>query len=313
MGYIDHLLILVCIYIILSVSLNLITGYVGLLNLGHAAFFGIGAYASALLVKVVGVPWPAALVLGAILAGIAGLLIGIPCLRLRGDYLAIATLGFGEIIRAVMKNWTSLTRGPRGIPGIPKPELFGYAFTDNGAYLLLSFIIMLIVVFIVWRMVASPFGRVLRAIREDEIGALTLGKNIVKYKLIALSTGAFFAGIAGSLYAHYITFIDPSSFTLLETVLIVSMAVLGGLGSITGSVIGAIILILLPEPLRFLDLPSYVKAAMRQIIYSIILILLIIFRPEGLLGEGAMRTSTIRTSKVRAWLLRVQEKVMRYV
>jgi len=313
MGYVDHLLILVCIYIILSVSLNLITGYVGLLNLGHAAFFGIGAYASALLVKVVGVPWPAALVLGAILAGIAGLLIGIPCLRLRGDYLAIATLGFGEIIRAVMKNWTSLTRGPRGIPGIPKPELFGYAFTDNGAYLALSFVIMLLVVFIVWRMVASPFGRVLRAIREDEIGAMTLGKNIVKYKLIALSTGAFFAGIAGSLYAHYITFIDPSSFTLLETVLIVSMAVLGGLGSITGSVIGAVILILLPEPLRFLDLPSYVKAAMRQIIYSIILILLIIFRPEGLLGEGAMRTSTMRTSKVRAWLLRIQEKVMRYV
>lgn len=306
MGYVDHLLILVCIYIILSVSLNLITGFVGLLNLGHAAFFGIGAYASALLVKA-GMPWLAALLLAGVFAGFSGFLIGVPCLRLRGDYLAIATLGFGEIIRAVMKNWTSLTRGPRGIPGIPKPELFGHAFTTNESYLALSFVVMAIVVFIVWRMVDSPFGRILRAIREDDIGAMTLGKNIVKYKLIALSAGAFFAGIAGSLYAHYITFIDPSSFTLLETVFIVSTAVLGGLGSVTGSVIGAIILVLLPEPLRFLDLPSFVKAALRQIIYSIILIILIIFRPEGLFGEV-----TARKNKLRDWLSRMQRKVMRH-
>ena len=215
-------------------------------------------------------------------------------MRLRGDYLAIATLGFGEIIRSVMKNWTSLTRGPLGIPGIPKPKILGLTFSSSEMYLLLSIIIMLIVVIIVWRIVHSPFGRVLRAIREDDVGAMTLGKNIVKYKLLALSVGACFAGVAGSMYAHYITFIDPSSFTLLETVLMLSMVVLGGLGSINGSVIGAILLVLLPEPLRFLSLPSYMMAAMRQIIYSIILISLILFRPEGLLGEQMEKKLSFR-------------------
>ncbi len=302
MGYVDHLLILICIYIILSVSLNLISGFVGLLNLGHAAFFGIGAYASALLVKA-GMPWLAALIVAGMFAGLSGLLIGIPCLRLRGDYLAIATLGFGEIIRALMKNWTSLTRGPLGIPGIPRPRLLGYVFSTNETYLLLSIVVMLVVVFLVWRMVNSPFGRVLRAIREDDIGAMTLGKNIVKYKLIALSVGAFFAGIAGSMYAHYITFIDPSSFTLLETVLMLSMVVLGGLGSLVGSILGAVILVLLPEPLRFLNLPSYMVAAMRQIIYSIILVILILYRPAGLLGEQAAGFSDCRQ-----WLKRLLRK-----
>lgn len=309
MGYIDHLAILMCIYIILSVSLNLVTGFVGLLNLGHAAFFGIGAYASALLVKA-GMPWLAALLLAGAIAGSSGFLIGIPCLRLRGDYLAIATLGFAEIVRALLKNWTSLTRGPLGIPGIPKPELFGYVLIGNGAYLVLSSCIAAIVVFLVWRMVSSPFGRVLKAIREDEIAAMTLGKNVVKHKLIALSAGAFFAGIAGSLYAHYITFIDPSSFTLLDTVFMLSMVVLGGLGSVAGSVIGAIILTILPEPMRFLDAPSFVKAAMRLIAYSLILILLILFRPEGLFGESAARRN-----RMREWLVHLQtklKKVMRH-
>lgn len=283
MGYFEHLLILICIYIILAVSLNLIIGFVGLLNLGHAAFFGIGAYTSALL-TLAGIPFIISFISSFILAGIFGLLISIPCIRLRGDYLAIATLGFGEIIRAILKNWVSLTRGPLGIPGIPKASI-GIIFNTQIKFLIFAAIMALLTIFIIKRIVHSPFGRVLRAIREDEIAAQSLGKNISKYKIIAIVIGAAFAGIAGSLYAHYITFIDPTTFTLTETILMLLMVVLGGMGSILGSVIGAAVLIILPEPLRFLQLPSSIVAAVRQMIYALVLILLMIFKPDGFFGE----------------------------
>lgn len=293
MGYFEHVAILMCIYIILSASLNIILGFTGMLNLGHVAFFGIGAYTSALLAKALGFHWLAALAGGVVFAGIAGLLIGIPCLRLRGDYLAIATLGFGEIVRSLMKNWQSLTRGPLGIPGIPKPELFGFRFTDTQDFLMLAFIVMIAVVWMIHRIVHSPFGRVLRSIREDEIAAQSLGKNVVRYKLLALTLGAAFAGVAGSLYAHYVTFIDPTTFSFIETVLMVAMVVLGGMGSLAGSVLGAVILVLLPEPLRFIKMPTHIMAAMREIIYSVILILMMHFRPDGLLGEGSLRKTIV--------------------
>lgn len=291
MAYIEHLLILVGIYIILTVSLNLVIGFTGLLNLGHAAFFGIGAYTSALL-ALNGVNFWIALICGLILAGFFGFLIGLPTLKLRGDYLAIATLGFGEIIRAILKNWTSLTRGPLGLPGIPRPGIFGLSISTNESYLILVFVIVLVVLFVTNRIVKSPFGRVLESIREDELASKTLGKNTVKFKLISLAVGAGIAGVAGSLYAHYITFIDPSSFTLNETILIASMVVLGGMGSIKGSCLGAALLILLPEPIRFLRLPSTAAAALRQMIYSVVLIVLMIYRPEGIIkrkkGEFGM-------------------------
>ena len=293
MAYLEHLLVLASIYIILSASLNIIIGLTGMLNLGHAAFFGIGAYISALLAKVIGLSWIASLIFGMIGAALAGVLIGIPCLRLRGDYLAIATLGFGEIIRAIMKNWVSVTRGPLGIPGIPKPELVGYRFASVNEFPLLSVVIMIISIWLIYRIIHSPFGRVLRSIREDEIASLSLGKDIVKYKLLALAIGAGFAGLAGSLYAHYITFIDPTTFTFTETVLMVSMVVLGGMGSLTGSIIGAVILTLLPEPIRFVQLPTHIVAASRQIIYSVALILLMLFRPTGILGEDPNRKNKI--------------------
>ncbi len=293
MAYVDHLLILICIYIILTVSLNLIVGFTGILNLGHAAFFGIGAYASALLV-LAGAPFIVGLLAAFISAGLFGLLIGIPSLRLRGDYLAIATLGFGEIIRSIIKNWTSLTRGPLGIPGIPKPSLF-LSFDTSLKFLILAFILALITVIIITKIVHSPFGRVLRAIREDELAAQANGKNTTQFKMIALVVGAAFAGSAGSLYSHYITFIDPSTFTMIESILIISMVVLGGLASIPGSIIGAALLVLLPEPLRFLHFPSDVVAALRQIIYSLILIILMIYRPQGLMGEKLYKTHHVKT------------------
>jgi len=283
-AYILHLLILICIYAILSMSLNLITGYAGMLNLGHVAFFGIGAYASSLLV-LAGFPfWVGFLAAGAF-AAFFGFLLSIPALRLRGDFLAIATLGFGEIIRSFMLNWSELTRGPLGIPGIPKPEIFGFAFDSLPAYFALAFVVAAAAYLILKYLLASDFGISLKAIRENELIAESLGKNVRLHKMLAFSIGACFAGFAGSLFAHYITFIDPSSFMLGESILILLAVVLGGMGSLEGSIAGAIIIILLPEPLRFIGLPGAMVGQLRQIIYACLLIALIVKRPKGILGE----------------------------
>ena len=283
-AYIIHLLILVGIYAILAISLNLAMGFTGLLNIGHVAFYGVGAYTSALLALSLGFPFWIALLCAGIMAGLFGLLLAIPTLKLRGDYLAIATLGFAIIIESIFRNWTGLTRGPLGLPGIPKPVFFGITLSGF-SYLILVLVVVLITYLFVNHITKAPFGRVLKSIREDELVASSLGKNIVKYKTQALVISAVFAGMAGSLYAHYITFIDPSSFTILESILILSMIIVGGLASVPGAIIGAVVLVLLPEPLRFLPLPSFAIGALRQMIYAGLLIVLLIKRPQGILGE----------------------------
>jgi len=283
--YFENLVILGSIFSILSVSLNLTMGYTGLFNLGHAAFFAIGAYVSALLALGFGIPFWIALAMAAIVSAFFGFLLGFPTLKLRGDYLALGTLGFAFIVEAILKNWTDVTRGPLGLPGIPRPELFGISFLSLDLYLILSLIFLAITIIITHRIVNSPFGRVLKAIREDEIAAQTLGKNVFRYKIIVLTVSAFFAGIAGSLYAHYITFIDPTSFSLPLLILLLSAVIIGGMASIRGSVVGAFLLILLPEPLRFIGLPSSIVGAGRQIIYAVLLLGILLKRPQGLFGE----------------------------
>ena len=283
--YIENLFILGGIFSILSVSLNLSMGYTGLFNLGHAAFFAIGAYVSALLVLGLGLPFWVAILVAGLFAAAMGYMVSVPARRLRGDYLALGTLGFAFIVEAVLKNWTDLTRGPLGIPGIPKPELFGYVFSGLESYLLLTLAFLAVTVFVVHRTVNSPFGRVLKAVREDETAAQALGKNTLRYKSLALSISAFFAGIAGSLYAHYITFIDPTSFSFPVLILLLSMVIIGGTASIRGSVAGAFLLILLPEPLRFIGLPSNLIGAGRQMIYAVLLLAILLRRPQGLFGE----------------------------
>jgi len=283
MDYLIHLAILICIYAILAQSLNLVFGFTGLFDLGHIAFYGIGAYTSSLL-TLTGVNFWLAFLAGGILAAVFGFLLGIPTLKLKGHFLAIATFGFGEIIRAVMLNWTKLTRGPLGLPGIPRPLLFGFKFSTSLSFLILIFAIAVILNFIIYQFMAKPFGRVLKAIREDEIAAQTLGRNTVQYKLIALTMGAFFAGLAGVFYAHYINFIDPSTFVLHEVVLIFLMVIMGGSGNFWGTIMGAALLVLLPEPLRFMQLPSSIVAPMRQIIYALLLIIIVIRYPNGLIG-----------------------------
>ncbi len=284
MEYFLHILVITGIYIILTLSLNLVVGYTGLAALGHAAFSCVGAYASSLLALNYGLsPW-LGLLIGACVAAILGIFIGAPSLRLKGDYLAIATFGLGVIVYSVAKNWMSVTRGPMGLPGIPGFSVFGFQLSSVWAYLILVAVFVFLTYFIIRRVVKSPFGRILRGIREDEIATLAMGKDVNKHKIMVFVIGAFFAGIAGSLYAHYITFIDPSSFTVMESITILLMVVFGGMGSLGGSFVGAAILVIFPELLRFLGMPSSVAAPLRQMIYGLLLIVLMLYRPQGILG-----------------------------
>jgi len=285
MEYLLHILVIAGIYIILALSLNLIVGYTGLPALGHAAFSCICAYTSSLLALNMGVsPW-IGLLIGACVAAISGVVIGYPAVRLKGDYLALATFGLGVIVYSIAKNWVSFTRGPMGLPGIPGFSVFGFQLSGIWSYLLLVLVFVTITVFVIRRVVNSPFGRILRSIREDEVASQALGKDTIKYKLLVFIIGAFFAGIAGSLYAHYITFIDPSSFTVTESIAILLMVIFGGMGSISGSIVGAVILVAFPEVLRFLGMPSSIAAPMRQMIYGLLLITLMIKRPQGIMGR----------------------------
>ncbi|MCG2698124.1 branched-chain amino acid ABC transporter permease [Candidatus Parcubacteria bacterium] len=283
-AYFIHLLILIGIYLILAVSLQLTIGFSGLLNLGHIAFYAIGAYASALL-ALAGWPWIVCFLSAGITAMLFGFVLALPSNKLKGDYLALATLGFSFVVYAVLLNWTSLTRGPLGLPGIPKPEIFNIDFSSNASFLVLTAIIALISYLIIKRITASPFGRAMQAARDDELAARVLGKNTFKIKSISLAVSAFFAGLAGSLYASYITFIDPSSFTIMQLIPVLCIVIIGGLASLKGTVIACVILVLLPEPLRFIGFPSSIIGPARQIIYALILLLILIFRPKGFFGK----------------------------
>lgn len=285
MDYLLHILIMCGIYAILTLSLNLLVGYTGLAALGHAAFSLIGAYVSALLAINFGVTPGLGMLIGAIAAAAISLVIAFPALRISGDYLALATLGFAVIVYSVAKNWIGVTRGPLGLPGIPTFSLFGLKLTANWAYLILVAVVVAIATFIISRVVGSPFGRVLAGIREDEIATESMGKNTDGFKIKTFMVGAFFAGVAGSLYAHYITFIDPSSFTVMESITILLMVVFGGMASLRGSFVGAIVLIAFPEMLRFVGMPSSVAAPLRQVIYGLLLVVLMLYRPQGLLGK----------------------------
>jgi len=283
-AYLIHLLVLIGIYSILAISLQLTIGFSGLLNMGHIAFYAIGAYVSALL-ALAGWPWWLCLILAGIMAMIFGFLLSLPTNKLKGDYLALATLGFSFVIYALALNWFSLTRGPLGLPGIPKPEIFGVTLSSNVSFLVLTIVITLISYLIIKKITTSPFGRVLEATRDDELAVKVLGKNTFKIKTLSLGISAFFAGIAGSLYASYITFIDPSSFTLMQLIPVLCIVIIGGLASLKGTIIAAIILILLPEPLRFIGFPSSIIGPMRQIIYALALLLILIYKPKGFFGK----------------------------
>jgi len=284
MEYLLHVCVLVGIYAILAMSLDIVLGYAGIPSLGHSAFALIGAYTTSLLTLQTGLsPW-VALWGAAGISSLAGSLAAYPAVRLKGDYVALATLGLAIIVEGIARNWTGLTRGAMGLPGIPNFQIEGQGITGPGGNLVIV-TAMTLLCFGVLSLVANrPFGRVLRAIRDDEDAAQSLGKNTARFKVEAFIISAFFTGLGGALYAHYVTFISPSTFSVMESLTILLMVILGGMGTLRGAVLGAVVLIVLPESLRFLGLPMSVFAPLRQILYGTILVVLMMYRPSGLIG-----------------------------
>jgi len=276
--YVMRICIVIGIYSILTLGLNLVAGYIGQLSLGNAGFYAIGAYTATLLMMKLGFNFWTALVVAAAFAGISGFLLGLPTLRLKGTYLTIVTLGFGEIVRMILMNWDPVTNGTLGIRGIPLPVFFGIrlSLANNGLYYLILALVFLVSLFCVL-IINSKIGRAFIAIREDEIAAQMMGIRTTRYKVLAFVLTAFISGIAGAFYAPLVGYIDPNSFPFDVSCLIISMAILGGLGTMRGMYFGAAVLIIFPEVSRFLM--DY-----RFVIYGLILVLMMRFRPQGLLG-----------------------------
>lgn len=285
MNYLMHILVIINLYTMLALSLNLLVGYTGLLSLCHAAFYGIGAYTATLLMVKAGWSFLPSLLTAVVACAVLSLVIAIPALRLRGDYFVLATLGFQIIVFTVLYNWVDLTRGPYGIPGIPQPVVVGIRIETLPAFFLFSLVLAGVVYGLVWLIAESPYGRALKAVREDETAAAALGKNVPRLKTTAFAITSALAAIPGALFATYMRYIDPTSFTLMESVFILAAVLIGGAGNLTGPIVGAVLMTLLPEFLRFLQIPDAVAANLRQIIYGLLLVVLVQHRPRGLAGE----------------------------
>ncbi|MEK6800561.1 MAG: branched-chain amino acid ABC transporter permease [Nanoarchaeota archaeon] len=282
--YLIHILILVGIYTILALSLNLALGYSGLLNLAHVSLFGIGAYTSVLL-NMQGFPFVLSIIASGIVSALFGFILVFSTKKLKGDYYALASLGFAFVVYSLLLNLISITRGPLGISGIPRPSIFSFVINDNFTYLIFVLLFLLITLILFSKVVRSPFGKLLEAMRDDELSLRILGKNTYRLKYKSMSISAFFAGLAGSLFAHYIGYIDPNMFYINEIILIISIVIVGGVASLRGSVVATVIIIFLSELLRFIHLPSSIVGPGRQIIYSIILLLILMKKPRGLFGR----------------------------
>jgi ABC-type branched-chain amino acid transport system, permease component len=276
--YIMRIIIMIGVYSMLALGLNILTGYTGQVSLGNAGFYAIGAYTSALLSLRLGVNFVVAALAGAALAALCGFLLGLPTLRLKGTYLSIVTLGFAEIVKMIAMNWDKVTNGVLGLRNIPRPELFGTKLTlpNNGLYYLMLVMVTLVTIVCVL-IIKSKIGRAFMAIKEDELAATMMGIKTTRYKILAFVVSAFITGIAGAYYASLIGYIDPNSFTFDTSTLILSVVILGGMGTLRGMFLGAAVLISFPEVSR--ALMDY-----RFVVYGLVLILMMRFRPQGILG-----------------------------
>lgn len=274
------------IYIVLAVSLNLILGYTGMISVSHAGFMGVGAYVTTILM--VNYNWhflwtlPVAVLLAALLA----IFFGAASLRVKGDHYLAVSFGIQFIFLALMVN-LAITNGSNGFAGIPKPEIFGFRFQTNFSFFVLSLVFMLLSFWCTTRLGKGPFGLILKAIREDDVATEALGKNVKFYKVAVFTIGCSLAALAGSFFATAISFIDPFTFTLDESIFICCLVIIGGSGNVKGALVGVPILIVFPELLRFLQIPSTVAAPLRQIFYGLLIILFMRFRPQGILSEIA--------------------------
>ena len=295
MNYLLHLLIYFSIYGILALSLNLAIGYCGLMTLAHAAYFAVGAYTYSLLALNLHWGFLPAVSVAVAVSMFLSLAVSLPAWRFKGDLFVMVSLAVQALILSLLQNWTSpdaplgswknLTNGPFGIPGVPKPTLFGWRADTLPEYLLLSTLTLGACALIVWRLTSSPWGRLLKCLRDDELAARSLGKNTRKAKLEAFAFACGIAAVAGCLYAGYIGYVDPSSASLDESILMLCMVIVGGVGNFKGPLVGAAVLIALPEVLRFANFPDSIAANMRLLIYGLLLVVMARFRPQGLAGE----------------------------
>lgn len=285
MNYFCHLLIYFEIYVIVALSLNLLIGYGGLLQIAHAAYFGVGAYAAALVSLKFGLGFLPAMACGGAVAAALSLLVSLPAWRFRGDYFVMISLAVQVVLYSLMYNWVDLTNGPYGLAGIPRPAIAGSKFATNSSIFMLYGMVSLGLGGLVNFLTKSPFGRSLQAMRDDELAARSLGIPIHRLKLEVFLLASALVGMAGGMYASYITYIDPTSFSIHESILMLSMVIVGGTGNIRGPVVGAAVLIAIPELLRFFALPDAIGANIRLLAYGLLLIIMMHVRPQGLAGK----------------------------
>lgn len=286
MNYFLHIIVLLNIYIILILGANMTVGMAGLLTLCQAAFYGIGAYIGTMLLMQFDLPFIAIALIVSVVTGVFSLLISYASLKLKNDYFTLATLGFQMIIFTILYNWVDVTKGPYGISGIPAIKILGlWGLKGVIPYAIFTAVVMCAMVGVFVVLKKSPYGRLLRAIRADETAVKALGRNTSAAKTRAFFLSAAFSGIAGLLYASYVRFIDPTSFTLNESLFIICALFIGGVGNAKGSIAGAFFVVILPEILRFVGMPDAVAAPLREIIYGLALVVIMFVRPQGLLGE----------------------------
>jgi branched-chain amino acid transport system permease protein len=299
MSYLLHLVVYFNIYLMVALSLNLIVGYCGLLTLAHAGFYAVGGYVYALLAMQAGWSFVPAALAGMAVAAILSLCVSLPSWRLRGDFFVLASLAVQALVYAAIYNWSSptaplgswrnLTNGPFGIPGIPRPSMLGFQLSSAGSYALFASVVGVICAIAVWRLQRSPWGRLLIAMREDELALRGLGKNTRLLKVQAFAISAAVVSLAGCLYAGYVQYLDPSSASIDESILMLSQVIVGGVGNFRGPVIGALTLIALPELLRLFAFPDAQAGMLRALVYGLLLIVLMHVRPQGLAGEYRLR------------------------
>lgn len=288
--YILHIMIILNIYIMLVLSANLTVGMANLLTLCQAAFYGIGAYIGAFFLMQFQLPILVILLVVASITGLFSFLVSYASVKLKGDYFVLATMGFQLIVYTILYNWIPVTHGPYGISGIPDLQLLGvWKLSGVYAYWGLSFALAILIVLLIKSLYGSPFGRTLKAIKDDELIVQSMGRNTVSAKSWAFFISAAIAGIAGVLYASYVGYIDPTGFTLNESIFIISALFIGGIGNVSGPIFGAVFVVLLPELLRFIGLPDMIAANLRQIIYGLALILVVFFRPQGIFGKTILK------------------------
>lgn len=284
MNYFFTIIATICRYWIYTQSFNLLFGFAGILNIAQVAFAAVGGYTTVLL-HMNGVPFEIAFLSGGASGAFCAFLLSLPILRLREDYIVLATLGFAEIVRLIATNWISLTRGPLGIPGIPRPIIFGWHANTLGEYTLFTVIVTIIILGIIWKIIHSPFGKLLEAIREDEVATKTLGKNVVRAKIEIFVISGFLTGIGGALLAYFLQFIDPNTFNIHEMLTVLLCAVVGGLGTFWGGIIGPVVIQILFETMRFLPIPSELVGPLRHFLYAALFLGVILLRPQGIFGR----------------------------